>query len=430
MIRRLVLIALPLLLACSSKPPLPPGEISRENLDREPEMRVLLVQSVNALELRASRGLVIRNAKGQILGRLKGRKSFHFFQNPKSPRKLRVYEEKPSRKKLRKSLLEIPFRSKLILETRPGSELQLNGKRYRGRIVLLRRGKHFHCINYIPVEEYLEGVVPHEIGHLGRKGMAAMKAQAVASRTYAVQRLQERKKADWDMVDTVSDQVYRGAGGGSRLATRAVRQTRGELLALGSNPAEIYYSSTCGGHTVAIDDAWNHAPVPHLGAVRDEDEKGRSWCSSSRYFRWTHSWSAKELGEILRAYLPRYSDLREGSDIGHLRDVRILEYSQDGRIRLLEVSTDRGSFPVKGDRIRSVLKRNLRGTPLRSTMFRLKKERNQEGQLLRVTAFGAGWGHGIGLCQVGAINRSKAGQSYREILEAYYPGTGLRRFWP
>jgi len=62
-------------------------------------------------------------------------------------------------------------------------------------------------------------------------------------------------------------------------------------------------------------------------------------------------------------------------------------------------------------------------------MFRLSKEYDGQGRLVRITAQGAGWGHGIGLCQVGAIERSKAGQGYREILAAYYPGTRVQRFW-
>ena len=138
---------------------------------------------------------------------------------------------------------------------------------------------------------------------------------------------------------------------------------------------------------------------------------------------------SRTLGQILRAYMPQAIPLPPRGEIGRLEDLRITEFTPEGRAKTLEVVTSTGTFHVYGDRIRTALKRDLKGNALRSIMFRLELERDARGRLVRITATGAGWGHGIGMCQVGAINRSKAGQDYREILRAYYPRTQLRRLW-
>jgi len=417
-------------LAPSARPPslgddgLRPGLVAGQ----EPELRILLVRSVNALEISANRGLDILGPKGRRLLRLKPRRTYHLFQDPKRADELAVYESIHQGRSLRKLAPLIPFESSAWVQPR-GAVFELNKRRYGGRLRLLRADRHFTCVNFLPLEQYLRGVVPNEIGRLGERAFEALKVQAVASRTYAVQRLRESRGEPWDMVDSVADQVYRGAGSWG-LADRAIRETRGELVARGREPAEIYYSSTCGGYTADISKVWKHPAAAHMAGVRDADAEGRSWCRGSKYFRWSQSWSAKQLGRILRAYLPRALGLPDDTAVGRLKDLRILEYSPEGRVLILEVVTDRGRFKVIGDRIRSALKRDMKGRALRSTMFRLRKEYDAEGRLLRVTALGAGWGHGVGLCQVGAIERSKAGQGYREILKAYFPTTILRKYWP
>ncbi len=442
MLRRLILLlpALIILSACTPRvsgpavkpPPSSDGGASSDPrpvlvAGEEPEVRILLVRSVSALKIRSNKSVDIISPRGRRLARLKGKKIYHLFQDPKDPGNMKIFEGAHEGRNLKAVGGSIPLAKNTWIVPRSAS-FELNGKRYRGRLRLIPKNEHFTCVNHLPMEEYLRGVVPHEIGRLGRSGYQALKVQAVASRTYAVQRLRASRDEEWDMVDSIADQVYRGAGSWD-LADRAIRETRGELVSLGREPAEIYYSSTCGGHTADIHRAWRHDEARHMGGVRDADGQGKSWCRSSKYFRWTHSWSAKELGAILRAYLPSAASLPSGTRLGRLKDLRILEYSPDGRVQVLEAVTDRGRFQVVGDRVRTALKRDMKGVALRSTLFRLSKQYDDQGRLTRVTAVGAGWGHGIGLCQVGAIERSKAGHDYRDILKAYFPGTSIRRFW-
>ncbi|MCB1161635.1 MAG: SpoIID/LytB domain-containing protein [Candidatus Krumholzibacteriia bacterium] len=437
----LVSLGIALLAGCSAKSPVPvveqrtvveakPERLPALQLGREPDIRILLTRNVSAVEVRCSRGFVALDARGRVMGRYGTGQRYHFFQSRRSPDRLEVYSESlRGGARTRAALGRLPFHDAVYLQPESGGVLSVNGQSYRGRFKLWREGDHFSCLNLLPLELYLRGVVPHEIGHLKASGFEAMKAQAVASRNYALQRLADSRDRPWDMVDTVFDQVYRGVHEESRWANRAIEATRGQVLYDGARPAEVYYSSTCGGYTTDIDQVWKHAPAAHLVAVRDADAAGRSWCHSSKYFRWRHSWSARELGQILRAYLPAAAELPSGTKIGYIRDVRITQTTPEGRAKRLEVETDRGTFVVKGDRIRSALKRDLDGNALRSILFQLQAERDAQGRLVRLTAVGAGWGHGIGMCQVGAIARSAAGESYDQILAAYYPGTRLRRVW-
>jgi len=409
----------------------PPRErLDVRDLRREPVVRILLAQSVSAVEVRGSAGFVILDEGGRALARYGRARRYHLFQSPERPERLAIFSEvRRGRTVARAARRVLPFRGSVVLAPEKGGTLIVNGRHYRGRIRLLREGGHFHCLNLLPLELYLRGVVPHEIGRLGRQGYEALKTQAVVSRTYALQRLRESAGRPWDMVDTVMDQVYGGAAEEHRLSNQAIADTRGQVVWSRGEPAEVYYSSTCGGASAAIDEVWLHAPVPHLVSQRDADAQGRSWCRTSKYFRWRHSWSARQLGAILRAFLPQAAGLPAGTDIGRLRDLRLAAYTAEGRAKVLEVRTDKGVWRVYGDRIRTALKRDLDGLPLRSTLFRLHREVDAEGRLARVTAVGGGWGHGIGLCQVGAIERSKAGQEYREIIGAYFPGTTVRRLW-
>jgi len=418
------------------RPPAPRAQAPRQRplpslgLDHEPELRILLSRRVSGVEVQASGGFVALDAEGRPLARYGGERRYSFFQNRRSPERLEVVSEGlRGGAKTRAALKRLPFPESLTLQPLTGGVLTVNGKRYRGRLKLWREDDHFSCLNLLPMELYLRGVVPHEIGNLPPSGFEAMKAQAVASRTYAVQRLIASRERAWDMVDTVADQVYRGAEEETPAANRAIDATRGQLLFAGAEPAEIYYASTCGGATVAIEEVWKHDPVPHLRMVRDVDEQGRAWCRSSKLYRWSHRWSAKQLGQILRAYLPPAAGLPANTEVGYLKDIAVTERTPEGRAKRLVVTTDRGEFVVQGDRIRSALKRDLEGNALRSIFFELKTERDKQGRLVRVTATGAGWGHGIGMCQVGAIGRSTAGQRYDEILSAYYPGTRLARRW-
>lgn len=316
--------------------------------------------------------------------------------------------------------------SPLLFRPEGGGEVSIGGKPYRGdAIVQANPSGSVTAINVLDMETYLLGVVPQEIGRVGPELLEAAKAQAVAARTYAVKYLGRRQQLGFDVFATVQDQVYGGMAAEHDPVSRAVRETAGEILTYQGQPIEAYYHSTCAGQTAAIDEVWNERPVPYLVSVVDVDPATReAYDRSSSRFRWTQRWTAEQinaaLGRTLRDSLPAGV-----SSVGQLRDMRILEKTQSGRVRRMRVETTGGTFTIGKDRIRWILT-TPSGAALNSSKFDVQVVRGAGGRVTEVVATGGGWGHGIGMCQVGAMGRARAGQDYRTILEAYYPGTRLR----
>lgn len=311
----------------------------------------------------------------------------------------------------------------------PPDLVTVGGRPYRGAIRIRQAGPGtVTVINVVPMEAYLLGVVPYEIGRVGEDLLEAAKAQAVAARTYAIRNLGRRDSLGFDVFATVSDQVYGGAEGEHGPVSEAVRLTTGEILTYEGAPIEAFYHSTCAGQTAAIEEVWDEEPRPYLRSVVDVDPAtGIAWDSTSNRFRWTVTWSADVLHRILRRTLA--DSLPPGVDqVGELLGFEVLALTPSGRIRTLRISTATGTFDVGGDGIRWIFL-TPEGNILNSSKFELHVEHDALGRISQITAEGMGWGHGIGMCQVGAMGRARAGQDYRTILESYYPGTRRVRLY-
>ena len=322
-----------------------------------------------------------------------------------------------------------PARAFRIEPERDGS-LIVDERPYRGTVTIrAEAGNNIAVINHVDMEAYLLGVVPRELGPVGEDLIEASKAQAVAARTYAVSRLGRREARGFDVYATVADQVYGGVRDEHEPITRAVLETAGEILTHNQVPIEAYYHSTCAGQTAAIDEVWNEEPRAYLQSVVDiNPETGEAWDHFSSRFRWTQRWTADQIHEILSETLA--DSLNLGPDgIGELLDMEILERTQSNRIRRMRIVTEAGSVEVGGDRVRWIL-RTPEGPILNSSLFEVSLIRDRDGDLRELVADGQGWGHGIGMCQVGAMGRARdGGQDYRTILETYYPNTTLRRLY-
>ena len=311
----------------------------------------------------------------------------------------------------------------VTLEPRAGDGmLRLRGQPYRGALILQRAadGSGLTLVNRLDMESYLLGVVPREIGRASEDIYEAVKAQAVAARTYAVRYLGRRSAQGFDVFATVEDQVYGGAGAENPIVNRAVRETAGQVLTYAGQPITAYYHSTCAGRTAAIDEVWNEQPVPYLVSVVDTDRSGQAYDASSSRFRWTERWTHEQLVGILNRTL---ADSLRGRRITQIRDMRVRERTQSGRVRRMTIDTDAGTFTVGRDRVRWILA-TPRGPILNSSKFDVRLVR-AGGRVTEIVAEGGGWGHGIGMCQVGAMGRARAGQDYRTILGTYYPGTRI-----
>lgn len=315
----------------------------------------------------------------------------------------------------------------ITIDPAAGAEVRVAGVAYDGRIVVRPgEGSRLMVINVLPLESYLEGVVPHEIGNPGPDAFAALEAQSITARTYALSRIRQRREEPFDVFAGVRDQVYRGKSGTMRTTTAAVRDTRGLVLEDGGHLCRTYYSATCGGHTSDIRRVWpqrEDAPYLH-GSYDRTPREDESFCSWTRRFRWRYTFSGRDMGRILRKTLPLELGV---PSVGSFVDLRVEERTPSGRVRRLAVVTTEGTFFVEGDRIRWVLMTDVDNSRiLPSTMFDVE-ETMQEGRAAVVSLVGGGNGHGVGMCQNGAIGMARKGYSYRMILAHYYPGTTLAR---
>jgi stage II sporulation protein D len=297
----------------------------------------------------------------------------------------------------------------------------VNGKRYRGELAVVPVDTSFVVVNRLDIEEYLRGVVPLEIGNRPRGDSAALRAQAVASRSYAYVRADDASRP-YDVTATTLDQVYGGADVENPLANAAVEATRGLVLRYQGRIVDAPYHSTCGGTTAEAPEVWRVNGAPYLQRVSDRVAgSDRYYCDVAPRYRWTRTLSGSQLNAALEQYLRVYAAL-PGGRAGSARSLNIKNKTASGRVGVLDVVTDRGTFPVRGNDIRYVL-RVPGGEILSSTYFSVEPQYDRDGLIERVTLRGQGNGHGVGMCQWGAIGRARAGQSFRSILGTYYPGT-------
>jgi stage II sporulation protein D len=289
--------------------------------------------------------------------------------------------------------------------------------------VFLQAGR-ITVINVLPLEMYLSGVVPWEIGWRSQGERGAVEAQAIAARTYACKRLGQYAADGYDLLADVQDQVYRGTTREDSTANRAIAATRGMVLLSASNLIEAYYSSTCGGHTSRIEEVWPKPAEVYLVGDFDRPTPGAgAYCATSNHFRWTEAWSGQDLDNVIQETLPRELQWPTGQRPGRLLDLRAIGRDSSGRVQSLEVETAAGTWTVFGDRIRWLLRPAGRAI-LRSTLFELTVQRDKDA-IVRVVVRGGGNGHGVGMCQMGAIEMARRGLDHRSILQHYYPQTTL-----
>ncbi|MDQ3207874.1 MAG: SpoIID/LytB domain-containing protein [Gemmatimonadota bacterium] len=307
----------------------------------------------------------------------------------------------------------------------PRAPLWVDGKAYRGVGEVLRDRTGLTIVNRLGMESYLLGVVSAEMGHRSSAEQAALQAQAIVSRTYALRNLRRWRALGFDLYGTVSDQAYGGVAAETAEGRAAVAETRGQVLTYDGAVIEAFYFSTCGGRTAEGFEVFRGAVRPYLRSVSDVNERGSAYCSISPRYRWREEWS----GEALRATLQRNLPPVPGTvspSIVTVTDLRVTQRSSSGRVD--QVSIGLGATEVKVDghtRIRQLL-RLPSGQLLRSTAFSLSTT-GAGRAVTRLVIDGAGAGHGVGLCQWGAVGRARAGQGYQQILAAYFPGTRLER---
>jgi len=306
----------------------------------------------------------------------------------------------------------------------PNGLVRADGRFYRGMITILSGDAGMTLVNRVGLESYLQGVVSAEMGRREPRDQAALQAQAVVSRTFAIRKLGQRRTRAYDLSASVNDQVYGGQSAETPEGRSAVAATRGLVLTYGGAPIDAFFYSTCGGRTAAGTEVFRGAERPYLRSVLDQSETGAVYCSISPRYRWHEEWTGEALRATLQRSLPLSSTVRS-EDVREISDVRVTRRSASGRVDQLAIGLAGSEVRVDGPAIRQVM-RLTSGEPLRSTAFTLLTTRGDH-RVTHLSVDGAGSGHGVGLCQWGAVGRARAGQGYAQILSAYFPGTRVER---
>jgi stage II sporulation protein D len=306
----------------------------------------------------------------------------------------------------------------------PDDAVLFAGKRYRGELRVFPTDTGLLVLNRVGVEDYLRGVVPLEIGSRPAAERAAAEAQAITARSYVYVRIRSRRQAQYDILSDVREQVYGGVEAERPGTDAAIAATAGLGLFHDGQLVDAPYHSTCGGATAAASEVWRTGrDTPYLRAVSDRvPGTDRFWCEGSSSFRWTRTLDQAALNTIVSRYLRQYA-AGAPAEPGTVRDLIEGARTNSGRLSAVTVVTSRGRYVVRGNDIRFVF-RSETDQILNSTNVAIAVARGG-GALRGVTFRGAGNGHGIGMCQWGAIGRARAGHTARQILAAYYVGTSV-----
>jgi stage II sporulation protein D len=287
--------------------------------------------------------------------------------------------------------------------TAKGGILALDGSRYRGNFrVLVDDVSRVKVVNYVDVEAYLYGVVPREMSPKWSED--AIKAQAVAARSYALYIKQKSTDKPYDLMATVASQVYGGYDAENPASTLAVDATRGEVMTYDSRLTIAYFHANSGGFTESAKNVWV-ADLPYLRGTRDP------YSDNIPDGDWGLSLSYLTVQERLNQY---------GLDVGAISQIRPIDISPSGRPLRVAVESARGGTVLKSNDFRL----KVGAQTLRSTLFRL---RDASGG---VQITGRGFGHGVGMSQWGAYRMAEVGHGYREILQHYYQGVQITSLTP
>ncbi|MEK6646696.1 MAG: SpoIID/LytB domain-containing protein [Candidatus Firestonebacteria bacterium] len=272
-------------------------------------------------------------------------------------------------------------------------------KSYRFGIIIKRNSNYLLVINELDMEEYLQGVVPCEIS--SKSPAEALKSQAVAARTFAHYQMLGNQNKDYQLVDTVFSQVYNGVSAERETTNKAIEDTRGEILTYNGKNISTPFFANCGGHTETNKNVWS-GDCPYLISVSCK------YCADFPHSTWETEISKDKIRRNLN---------NSNINVGIIEEIKIKSTSDSGRSKEIEIIHSKGKTILNSNKFRLA----VGPSTIKSTYFTLKE---------RLGSFifkGRGWGHGVGMCQDGAVGMSKEGYDYKEILLHYYTGTKLAK---
>lgn len=352
---------------------------------------------------------------------------------------------------------------------RRGSRMRVNGLRslyhgwsnpsswadnreYRGlmEVWINPRGR-LSMVNRVFIEHYLYGVLPAEIGAGAPEEM--LKVQAVISRSIAINYLRQNRHAGWhyDLCDSQHCQVYKGALSESARVNAAIDATRGQVCVYDNHIINAVYSRCCGGVTACNSHVWEGKPLHYLQSKYDslqypgrpdlsDYRQAEKWIAARppvhcnpdqngcpsylrKAFRWQRTYTAEQLRRNLHRVRKAHGEFDKP-----VTNLRVLRRRTSGRVVAIQVDLGKDARRISGEQdIRQALGTYDNWLP--STFFVLDRSFDKKGDLEKVTIMGAGWGHGVGLCQTGAYMLASQGTNYVTILKHYYTGSEVYKIY-
>ena len=321
----------------------------------------------------------------------------------------------------------------------------------------------YTLINDVPIETYLRGVVPYEIGPSAP--VPAIQAQAVLARTYALRNLRRFEIDGYQLCADTQCQVYRGITGAVPVTDQAIQATQGQVLTYNNELVDALYSSTTGGITAPFSDVWNGPDRPYLRSVVDSvygvwdinqyplnsEQNFRAFIAVDEgfneetwdLFRWDYDSSLSEIAQDLKGYLSKRQHPLAG--LNQILGMQVVERASSGRVQAIEIETDIGVVQLEKDEIVRVLSAPRSLLFYIDPIYAVASEGAKANSSPPTSGFsgdtvvaalppklegyrfiGGGWGHGVGMSQTGSYNLGRLGWSYDRILQFYYPGTSLQ----
>ncbi|MEC4813274.1 MAG: SpoIID/LytB domain-containing protein [Scytonema sp. PMC 1069.18] len=336
-------------------------------------LRVAIERDVKQVQVGSSTTGIVKDGSGRTLGQLPGRSAYYAQAVPGG-----VALDK--------------WQSSLFwIEPTGQGYVYIGDRWYRGRTLVVPSEKGLTAVNWVDLEEYLYSVIGGEMD--SRWPVEALKAQAIAARTYALyERERKRSHPIYDLGDTPDRwQIYKGVSSESPTVYAAVDATAGQVLTYKNRIILSVFHACSGGHTENSEDVWG-SKEPYLRAVPDFDQNIKE-CS------WVRTFSPGEIS----AKMP---------EIGNVKQMIPESTSPFGSVKALKIVGDKGEKVLRGENVRIALK-------LRSTRFTVT---NGNGAF---TLTGLGFGHALGMSQWGAYNLALQGYNHLQILNHYYRGVAL-----
>lgn len=340
------------------------------------ELRVAIKEGVSRVTIGSSTKAIVRNASGQQVGELEAMNGFSANGGGSSV------------------ALGQWRSSQLWVEPTSGGYVWIGDRWYRGRTKLVPSGRGLTAVNVVDLEQYLYSVLGAEMSP--NWPQEALKAQAVAARTYALYKTATSGNTIYDVDDTTKSQVYKGLESEGQGTVLAVNATAGQVLTHSGKPILAVFHSSSGGHTENVEDIWSN-PLPYLRGVADYDQ-------GAPVYQWSKSFSRSQLSSRI-------------SGVGTVTSMIPERTTPQGRIVTMLVKGTGGTKRISGTNLRSAL-------GLKSTLFTV----NPTGSGFEIS--GRGYGHGLGLSQWGAYNLAQQGVNYQQIVAHYYQNATLTQIQP